>query len=521
MTYAASCRGHEMAITTKDGTAVVFRFDDSDHARDSKVTVSARSGNELIHQDRVDLVSAGSRKRFAAALAKKMFPSKDEGAKEEAGVAVANIENALLARSEQPRKRPAVPASTDNSADTESLLDEMPEEARIQAEQMLENPQLLRMISDHIATLGVAGERGLALTVYLIGISRLLTKPLSGRIHGHTSTGKSFVPDQVSKLFPPEAIIKANRMTSQALYHMRPGFLSHKWVVGGERPRIESDETAEATRALREMQASGRLSKMITMKVGDEFQSMLIEQEGPIAFTESTTAATVLDEDQNRALYLASDEREEQTRRIVRGQAASRTTSSAQVQAIIIRHHAMQRMLAIDPCEVEIPYVNNLAELFPVSRPEARRAFPLLLGMIEAVALLHHRQRTRNCDGKVVATADDYRVARFLLSRPLAHVFGRTLSDGCRRFWSRLRVWTTTEPFKSSEAYTRENFSDRQVREWLKELAHAGHLEIVEAGGRGKPYSYRIAHVAPTEINASVVIPEDDNLLPTIEQVII
>jgi hypothetical protein len=37
--------------------------------------------------------------------------------------------------------------------------------------------------------------------------------------------------------------------------------LQHRFIVAGERSRLQNDETAEATRALRELLSAGRLVK--------------------------------------------------------------------------------------------------------------------------------------------------------------------------------------------------------------------------------------------------------------------
>ena len=74
----------------------------------------------------------------------------------------------------------------------------------------------------------------------------------------------------------PKSVVWATSMTPQSFYHAKPGSLSHRWVVAEERSRIENDDKAEATRALREMRA-GRLSKV--MKVGGEIFTCMIEQD--------------------------------------------------------------------------------------------------------------------------------------------------------------------------------------------------------------------------------------------------
>ncbi len=428
------------------------------------------------------------------------------------------VDQALLSKVQKVREKSTEEPENAAEGNHQALLDEMPEEVRREAEEMLDAPDLLMRIVDDIARLRVAGEKTVAMTLYLIGVSRLLSKPLNGRIHGHTSTGKSFLSEQVSRLFPPEAIILANRITPQALYHMRPGSLKHRWVVCGERSRLENDETAEATRALREMQSSGKLSLLITVKIGDHLETVLIEQEGPIAYTESTTLSRVFGEDENRSLNLASDERPEQTRRIV--MAATRSLmDTSDVDAIVLRHHAIQRLLAIAARRIVIPYAEALGQQFPTQRPESRRAITHVTSMIQAVTLLHHRQRETDEDGAFVATAEDYRIARFLLNGPMTRAIGGAVSDSAQRLMQRLRHRTPTKDFTTSEVYAKERFSDHAIRGWLSELAHAGLLRIVEEGGKGKSYKYQIASVGPSETHDGKTLESQPSLLPAVEDI--
>src|SRR5262245_49661387 len=208
-------------------------------------------------------------------------------------------------------------------------------------------------------------------------------------------------------------------MTPQALFHMPPGSLAHRFIVGGERSRVEDDERAEATRALREMLSAGKLTKLMPVKVeGNRIETVTIEQEGPIAYVESTTLAKVFDEDANRCLMLHTDERPEQTRRVVQRLAETYrgNGSSSAAERILLVHHALQRMLRSLP--VVVPFADRLAELFPCERVEARRAYPHLVGMIQAAALLHQRQRKKDTEGRLLATKDDYHQARNLLLKP-------------------------------------------------------------------------------------------------------
>src|SRR5262249_28900918 len=162
-----------------------------------------------------------------------------------------------------------------------------------------------------------------------------------------------------------------------------------------ERSRAEGDDQADATRALREMLSAGGLSKMLPVKEDGQLRTKLLEQEGPIAFIESTTVSDIFEEDKNRCILINTDERAEQTRRILRAlsSAYGGMTRARGVDQIIQKHHALQRMLEQLP--VVIPFAGRLGELFESGRVEARRAFPHLMGMVQAAALLHQRQRQR------------------------------------------------------------------------------------------------------------------------------
>ena len=69
---------------------------------------------------------------------------------------------------------------------------------------------------------------------------------------------------------------------------------------------------------LREMIESGRLSRGVPVREGGRVVTRVIERDGPIAYSESTTAASVDEEDANRCLILTTDEGQGQTRRILR-----------------------------------------------------------------------------------------------------------------------------------------------------------------------------------------------------------
>lgn len=372
--------------------------------------------------------------------------------------------------------------------DAETLLATMPDFVRAEARAMLEDPNLMKHIVDDVAAMGVAGERELTATIYLVGTSRLLESPLAVIVKGPSSSGKSYLIRKTVALFPPEAVLMATQQTPQSLFYMPAGSLSHRFIVAGERSRVENDDTAEATRALREMLSEGRLSKLIAMKEAGQMVTKLVEQDGPIAYIESTTLATIFEEDANRCVLLHTDERAGQTRRIVERLAAGYGGDAApgDAQRIVERHHAAQRMLKASP--IVVPFAPRLGELFGSDRVEVRRAFPQVISMVKAIALLHQYQRQIDNDGRLIAVADDYQLARYLLAGPMSRLLGGRLSDPARRFAERLAGrFAVEERFTSADAAKGESATRRAVTGWLTELCESGVVEQIEPHKGSKP----------------------------------
>ena len=258
------------------------------------------------------------------------------------------------------------------------------------------------------------------------------------------------------------------------------------------------------------MLSEGRLSKLLPIKADGQQKTVLVEQEGPISYIESTTLTKVFDEDANRCLLLTTDEREKQTRRILTTLAGNYSGNSPfDVQPIILRQHALQRMLK--PYPVVVPYAERLAKAMSSVRVETRRAYPQVISMIQASALLHQQQRDIDADGRLVADATDYEWARYLLAVPMARQLGAQISEPAKRFLQRLRRWFPAKTFTKPEAKRKEPGSRSSVYGWIGELQEAGCIEQVEAQRGNQAATLRLARDAPD--------PEAAAVLPSVEEV--
>lgn len=456
----------------------------------TKAAVKVRFGDTLIAHETVDLGSEKKRWEFANMIVAKA-PAVDAD----------ELAQMLLQASDEPRRPVAKADEVDLDSQAQAALDDTPHDIKAAAEAMLTSPDLLNQIAVDLVDVGIAGERELASIVFMTGVSRLLDKPLALIAQGPSSSGKSFVVERTATLFPPESVLLAKSLTPQALVYMPSGSLRHRWVVAGERSRVEDDNTAEATRGLREMISSGKLSKLIACKgASGQIESRLVEQDGPIAYVESTTLSRIFDEDRNRCLVVNTDERSSQTRAIMQAVAqAAAGLVTADREAIVAKHHCLQRLLVRAP--VVIPFAPKLCDLLSLASElpvETRRAFPMVLQMVEAITLLHQRQRDRDGDGRIVAVQTDYWNAQRLLSRAIARSVGEGVGDPARRFHERLqRLDELPEVFTAADIRRQVRASRSTVAGWLAELLDVGAIELAEPndrqprGGR-PPKAYRL-----------------------------
>jgi hypothetical protein len=473
--------------------------------------VTVKQGDTVLLVNRFNLLSETARQGFIATLAER-YPAIDAEARQRLAQSLTDQAGRLaLADASAP------PAASATLPDSAALLAAMPQPVRDEAGKMLADPRLLQLIVADIAALGVAGECELTATLYLVGTSRLLDRPDAAIVQGPSSSGKSFIIDKTAELFPPEAVIHATAMTPQALYHLPPGALAHRFVVAGERSRVEDDERAEATRGLREMLSSGKLTKLIPEKNRDQqIETRTIEQAGPIAYVESTTLTKIFEEDANRCIMLQTDERPEQTRRILQRSAQAYRgdagIDAAAKDGIIQRHHALQRILR--PLPVTIPYAEGLANLLSAEKCEARRAIRHTLSMIEAVTLLHQRQRKLDPDDHLIATSDDYAIARQLLRTPMARVLGGQMSDAAARFYEKVIAKLPLDRFTTKDAGRGVSASEQAVRGYLRELSDAGCIELLEPHHGPKPAEWRRTGTEPKQADTTG-LPTVEDLFPS------
>lgn len=379
-----------------------------------------------------------------------------------------------------------------------------PEEVE-DARQILRSGDLIDQIERDLGTIGIVGEEDLRLAIYLICTSRLLRKPLHGIVHGDSSSGKSYIVETVASLVPPEMVYSSTHVSPKALYRTPEG-LAHKLLVLGERSRRVGPESEDATKALRELQSSGRISALTIVE--GEFKRF--EVEGPVASVETTTKEQIFDEDANRCLILGTDGSPEQIALVIDAQARERVSSEEQ-DRVRRRHWAMQRELAAEPRpDVHIPYGERLARAFPKRVPTEMRSHLQLRGAIKASAVLHRFQRQTGAEGQIIAELADYSIALRVVGPSIQRATTGTASPKLVEFWSSVvEVYGSNVCVTAPEIAAALQIPRNRVNERLQALEGQGVVAIEQASRGPTPAKWRILKME---------LPTGNEFLPTIEE---
>lgn len=356
------------------------------------------------------------------------------------------------------------------------------------AERVLAAPDLLDRVARAMEALGHVGEERNKRLVYLAGTSRLMGSPLNVLLLAASGAGKSSVLDAVTATMPPEAVVTITRLTPMSLYYMGQDALKNKLVVVDE-----YDGQADADHAVRVLQSRGELRVSVTVQ--GKAQSLVVR--GPVAVMSGTVSSSIDRQNASRCLELTLDDSVEQTRRIQAAQArraAGEAGPKVDVRSIV----DAQRLL--EPADVIVPFATRLT--FPARTTADRRASAKLLGLIQAHALLHQRQRERDRQGRLVATVADYAAIHALLA-PQVEREVEGLSPRAARAHALLveRGSAATKREIADTAGWSYPTADRALRELVEQ-------ELVTTERRLAPRTYRLVGDSPLGGPAPLTPPD-------------
>jgi hypothetical protein len=297
-------------------------------------------------------------------------------------------------------------------------------ESHGQAKELLEAPDLWQRISTVIAAQGYAGDMGPPRLVFVSLTSALLERPLNIALVAPSAAGKNAATDIVLPLFPEEAYVLLKAGSSRALVYGDHDY-EHKTVIVAEADSIPEDGPAAS--AIRAIAADNSMSYEVVEKEEktSRFYTRRIEKPGPTGLI-TTSTKPLGDQMGTRMMEITVPDTPEQTRAVFRAHAQT-VTGNPSRRPDVTPWKALQSWLALAGTkEVVIPYADALADLMPANAVRLRRDFRQVLTCIQTVAFLYQQQRPCAPTGAVIATIEDYKMARELL----APVFEALTSEG-------------------------------------------------------------------------------------------
>lgn len=361
--------------------------------------------------------------------------------------------------------------------------DDVPEELREAASELLEAPELLDRALETMRARGLVAEGTNARLLYLSAIGGTLDAPIHVVVHGESAAGKNTLARRAFELLPPRYVLAISGLSEHALEY-RGGRIEGVLLVD------EAEGQGRAEYGLRVAMSEGRLTRL-TVNKGEDGRNRAQELEVEVAASvvTTTTAPALHAENQTRVFDLYVDEGEDVTREVLarRAQEAAGTAIVASDDRLAVWRAAVE---LLEPAEVVIPWAETLADGFPTGAVRARRDFPRVLALVEASALLHQRQRPRDEAERIVATPGDWRIVRPLVqavlgpsmtginetARQLAALHDELVADQAGPWLRR--------PDLEKEAGARDIASANTVHRWAKRLAELGVWEGRREAGK-------------------------------------
>jgi hypothetical protein len=377
------------------------------------------------------------------------------------------------------------------------------DEAYALAKESLYDKCLLDRVGVFMQERGYAGDLTPPLLVYLALTSRLLERPINLALVAPSAAGKNRAIDAALELVPPESVHVEKAGSARALIYCEESF-EHRVIVVAEADSIPDDGSAAS--AVRSIVEDDYMTYDVVEKDPrtGEHRTRRLTKPGPTGLI-TTSTRSVSAQLGTRMLEVPMQDDEDQTRAVLRAQARS----------VLVHEEAMpdagpllavQRWLEFGgERRVVVPFAEALAELVPTKAVRMRRDFCQLLMCIKAVALLYQCQRARTPEGAVIASTEDYDVARWLL----ASIFQTIASEGLTKV---VRETVEAVPVEGvvtvTELAARLSHSKSTLSYRVKRAIHGGWLVNEEAR---KGY--------PARLRRGEKMPDEADVLPTPERV--
>jgi DNA-binding MarR family transcriptional regulator len=315
-----------------------------------------------------------------------------------------------------------------------------------------------------------AGDDDNVLALLLAWASLRFDEPVSVLIQGPPSTGKSHLLETLRSLWPPESYVFRSSLSPKALAYTSES-LAHRAVILAEAVSLATSD--ESGYLLRTLLSEGRIVHESVEKTASGLKAIKMEREGPTALFATTTRHKLEEQLISRAWVLESKSDSTYLNTALDAVAFGDTEAP---HADEIRNALTWLYWHGNPhVRIPEPLMRAIRGLFPGKDPVELRVFKRLLASIRASAFLHQLQRPRDANGAVLATPEDYRIARQALAAAFESATG-DLTPKMQETWQAVRNLEGAEGATLSDIARALGIRKNAARERLKSLIAKGYV---------------------------------------------
>ena len=363
------------------------------------------------------------------------------------------------------------------------------------ARDLTNDPKFLFRLGNKIEELGVVAEKTNRLIVPLACVTAFLKNKVSVLITGPSGCGKSTIPEIITRLLPPEMVLKRVGFSQKALVYGQ-GSLDGKVLYV-----LEYRGGREAQALLRGLQSEGELAYERTVGRGTE----VAERVGSPVVLTTTTAQKILEDDSTRFLTLRASEAPEKILAVLKN--AIGTTRTAQEEPpVLVWQEAFRLLRSRAERSIQFPtYLEFVAERLPHHDVRVQRDWKRFLALLQAVALCRP-QKGSNPE----ITLADYCVAhRILNSAFTATSHGVSENEiAIQKAVKRLAGGETRQPVMIKDIRNELSWTDSMAYKFVRMAAEHGLVEY-EPGTRER----NVKRVLATDRAAGDFLPSPRKVL--------
>lgn len=359
---------------------------------------------------------------------------------------------------------------------------------------LLQSPNLYQKLNELIGKTGVVGETTNRMIMWTVFTSRHTADPLHILCLGASGTGKTYLQEKIAELIPKGHKVSFTASTENALYYVGKTDLKNKLIL------IEDMDGAQSVLyVLRELQSKGYVNKLVPMKDNKgNMKTVLLEVEGPICLSGTTTKERIYEDNANRCLLIYLDNSQAQQQSIMQYQRLLSAGKIDKVEEENSKELLQDMQLLFKKINIVNPYADQLIIPDRVFKPLRTNAH--YLHFIEVITFVHQWQRPVKKDKQgqpfIETTLEDIELGNSLLKEVLL-AKSDELTKACRDFLETLKTvlhQEKKESFFRSDIRKLLKINPHNLNHYLKTLHFYGYIKSIGGNKYKGGYEYEISN---------------------------